>query len=101
MNEWERNRRMAEFYRKHYPPGTRLMLIHMEDPYAPVESGTRGTVNFIDDQSQIFMNWDNGRSLALVPNVDLFRRLTEEEIAEENSSMSESVEVNTFPQIKM
>ena len=27
MNEWERNRRMADRYRAQYPPGTRLMLL--------------------------------------------------------------------------
>lgn len=27
MNEWEKNRRMAESYRQSYPPGTRLELI--------------------------------------------------------------------------
>jgi len=94
MNEWERNRRMAESYRKNYPPGTRIVLIHMEDPYAPVESGTRGTVEFIDDQSQIFMKWDNGRSLAVVPNVDSFRKLTEEELAEETIDMNENINID-------
>lgn len=51
MNEWEKNRRMAEQYRQSYPPGTRVLLLDMDDPYAPVPSGTRGTVAFVDDQS--------------------------------------------------
>lgn len=51
MNEWERNSKMAEEYRKIYPPGTRLLLINMNDPYAPIPSGTRGTVDHIDDQA--------------------------------------------------
>lgn len=44
-----------------YPPGTRLVLEHMDDPYAPVESGTRGSVQTVDDAGQIHMVWDNGR----------------------------------------
>ena len=31
------------------------------------------------------MKWDNGRTLAIVPSEDSFRKLTEEEIAEEQS----------------
>lgn len=83
MNEWERARRQAQRYKELYPPGTRLMLLSMEDPYAPVESGTRGTVKTIDDMGQIHMLWDNGRTLALVPGKDSFRTLTESELAQE------------------
>ncbi len=66
-----------------YPPGTRLILDHMVDPYAPVESGTRGSVQAVDDAGQIHMAWDNGRTLAVIPGVDTFRKLTPQEIAEE------------------
>ena len=76
MNEWEKNRRMAESYRKSYPPGTRLELIGMDDPFAPVPAGTRGTVRCVDDQSQIHVKWDNGSGLALIPDTDRFRRLS-------------------------
>lgn len=44
----------------------------MKDPYAPVPSGTEGTVDYIDDQCQFQMKWDNGRTLALIPGVDRF-----------------------------
>ena len=44
----------------------------MNDPYAPVPPGTEGTVDFIDDACGIHMQWDNGRSLALIPGEDLF-----------------------------
>lgn len=84
MNEWERNERMAKRYRADYPPGTRLLLLHMNDPFAPVPEGTRGTVVHVDDQSQIHMKWDNGRTLAIIPGEDSFRKLTSEELAEES-----------------
>ena len=35
--------------KQNYPPGTRIQLIHMEDNWA-VPSGTRGTVECVDDQ---------------------------------------------------
>lgn len=72
MNEWEKNRRMAESYRQSYPPGTRLELIGMDDPFAPVPAGMRGTVNYVDDQSQIHVKWDNGSGLALIPTWTVF-----------------------------
>ena len=36
--------------KNHYPPGTRIELISMNDPYDPVPSGTRGTVEHVDDE---------------------------------------------------
>ncbi len=91
MNEYERLRRLAERHRENYPPGTRLLLNHMNDPLSPVPDGTRGTVKVIDDMAQIHMAWDNGRTLPLNSDEDSFRKLTPEELAEEqNMSMDES-----------
>lgn len=70
--------------RLEYPPGTRLLLNDMKDPYAPVPAGTRGTVRVVDDMGTIHMQWDNGRSLGLIPGEDSFRKLTEMELAEES-----------------
>lgn len=83
MNEYTRLESQAEKHREQYPPGTRLCLIRMNDPYAPVPSGTRGTVEYVDDMDNIHMRWDNNRSLAIVPDEDSFRKLTDEELAEE------------------
>ena len=89
LNEYKRQRRIAESTKKLYPSGTRIELISMKDPYAPVPSGTRGTVNFVDSMGTIFPEWDNGRSLGVVPGEDSFRKLTQEEIEAENQSESE------------
>lgn len=61
----------------------------MSDSYAPVPSGTRGTVKFVDSMGTIFPEWDNSRSLGVVPSEDSFRKLTQEEIETENQSESE------------
>ena len=52
-------------------PGTRVRCLRMDDP-RPVPSGTTGTVRMVDGAGQIHVSWDNGRSLALVPEVDEF-----------------------------
>jgi hypothetical protein len=35
--------------REQYPPGTRVELIRMDDPYAALKPGDQGTVSFVDD----------------------------------------------------
>lgn len=103
MNEWERNRQMAERYRQMYPPGTRMVLLDTSETLHPVPIGMRGTVTFIDDQSQLHMKWDNGRTLAVIPGEDSFRKLTEEELAEEeqNKIMGDMAEDDTGPAMGM
>ena len=86
MNQFEAERRFAQRIKSNYPVGTRLELISMNDPYSPVEPGTRGTVAYVDDIGSIGMKWDNGRSLSLIPGEDSFRKLTQEEIDEETES---------------
>lgn len=83
MNEYERLHRLSVRIKEQYPPGTRILLHQMDDPYQPVESGTKGTVVCVDDQAQIHMKWDNGRTLALNVEHDSFRKLTQKEIVEE------------------
>ena len=72
MEETMMDRKMVNFIKEQYPPGTRIRLNSMDDPYAPVLPGTEGEVDFIDDAGQLHMKWDNGRSLALIPGEDSF-----------------------------
>lgn len=63
---------LVRFFRETFPPGTRIRLTQMDDPYNPVEPGSLGTVDFIDDQCTLHMLWDNGCTLGLVPGRDRF-----------------------------
>ena len=87
------SRGQVEFTRSCYPPGTRIVLSSMNDPYAPVESGTRGSVRYVDDAGQVAVAWDNGRSLSLIPGVDSFRKLTQQEIAQELTMSMEEMQL--------
>ena len=64
--------------RQKYPKGTIVQLISMEDAQAP-PPGTLGKVQGIDDAGQILVHWRTGSSLNLLPGVDSFRILWEEE----------------------
>ena len=79
MNNSVLPKAMVDNIKKMYPPGTRIQLIGMDDPYAPVPSGTKGTVTLVDDAGTVHMKWDNGRTLGLIPNVDDFCKLTDSE----------------------
>lgn len=48
-----------------WKPGSRIRLLKMYDPH-PVEPGTTGTIQYVDDQGTIHVNWDNGRTLGVV-----------------------------------
>lgn len=72
-----------------YPQGTRIRLLSMDDPYAPILPGTEGSVNFVDDAGQIHMKWDDGRGLALIPGEDNFSVLSRPEQSEQSESESE------------
>lgn len=61
----------VERIKKKYPVGTRIRLNHMTDNYG-VEDETLGSVAYVDDEGQIHMNWDNGRTLALIESEDSF-----------------------------
>ena len=70
MNKNDIQRARVENIKRTYPPGTRIELISMSDPYAPVPSGTKGTVSFVDDMGTIHPKWDNGRSLGVIVGED-------------------------------
>lgn len=72
MNRYDRRK----FLNKMYPKGSRIKLIYMEDPYA-LASGSKGTVEMIDDEGLIHMKWDNGSTLALVHGIDRFEKIYE------------------------
>lgn len=62
-------------YQKEELIGKRVKLIFMEDPY-PIESGQEGVIVRVDDMGGLHVKWDDGRSLAILPDVDRYEILS-------------------------
>lgn len=60
--------------REEYPPGTRVELIEMCDPYRNMPAGLKGTVDYIDDAGGIHISWENGSSLAALYGIDRIKK---------------------------
>ena len=68
----------VERLRKEYPPGVRVELVHMDDPYnTKLFPGSRGTVKCVDDMGTIHVRWDCGSSLGVVYGEDSCKVVTE------------------------
>lgn len=66
----------VERLRKEYPTGTRVELVHMDDPYnTKLFPGERGTVKCVDDMGTIHIKWDCGSSLGVVYGEDACRKI--------------------------
>ncbi|MCW6681305.1 DUF4314 domain-containing protein [Aerococcaceae bacterium NML160702] len=59
-----------------YPPGSRVVLVHMDDEQAP-PVGTIGTVIGVDDIGSLLVRWDNGSRLNVLYGVDRVKKLEE------------------------
>jgi hypothetical protein len=53
--------------------GKRIELISTNDPYTKLSVGEFGTIRFVDDYGTIFVDWDNGSKLGMIPGVDKYR----------------------------
>ena len=95
------NKDKIEYYKQRYPSGTQIELISMDDPYRYMPAGLKGIVTSVDDACQIHCAWENGSSLALVPGVDSFRIVTEQEQAAEPDYEPENDEENILKKLRL
>lgn len=69
----------------------------MENDPNPIPSGTKGTVEFVDDMGTVFCKFDNGRSFGMIPGEDNFHVIQPEENLseeiEETKDLSEEPEM--------
>lgn len=72
-------REIVERIKAEYPEGTRVELLHMDDPYRrEMIAGLKGTVTGVDDTGTIHVHWDNGASLGVVYGEDSCRKIKED-----------------------
>ncbi len=63
-----------EHLRAEYKKGSRVELIHMNDPYnTKLKAGEKGTVVAVDDMGTIHVRWDCGSNLGVVYGDDSCR----------------------------
>lgn len=65
--------------KENYPPETKIKLLKDMDDKQPILAGTIGIVDYIDCEGQLHMKWENGRTLALIPEVDQFEVISKPE----------------------
>ena len=76
------SRKRIESIKQRYPEGTRICIDSMGDDPRPIESGTKGTVDWVDDIGTVHCNFDNGRRLGLIVGEDSFHVIQQEEVQE-------------------
>ena len=60
--------------REEFPPGTKVVLDSMNDPYRDMPAGLTGEVMFIDDAGGAHIAWSNGSTLACLHGIDRFHK---------------------------
>lgn len=70
----------VERIRREYPKGTRVELVHMNDPYnTKLTPGCRGTVISVDSIGTIHVAWDCGSGLGVAYGADSCRKVVEDD----------------------
>jgi hypothetical protein len=68
---------MLKNLKTYYTPGTRIMLIRMDDPYTNLRRGDKGTVMNVDDIGTIRVQWECGSSIGVVFGKDECKKIEE------------------------
>lgn len=55
--------------------GKRIQMIEMNGDPCPIKENAMGTIKYVDDLGLIQVKWDDGRTLAVIPNTDIFKIL--------------------------
>jgi len=90
----------VERLRKEFPVGTRVELVRMDnEPNPDIHPGMRGNVEFVDDAGNIRVRWSYGGEVRVIYGEDECRKLTPEELAEEQK-MTEEQTMKEEPELE-
>ena len=53
--------------------GRKVQLVNCTDEFTALAPGTQGVIDFVDDVGTVFVKWDNGSRLGLIPGIDQWR----------------------------
>jgi hypothetical protein len=53
--------------------GKKIELISCSDPYTKLVPGEKGVVKYVDDLGTLFVDWESGSSLGLIPGLDKWK----------------------------
>ena len=73
--DYECDSTLAEL-KKRFPTGAMLELVKMEDEDSP-PMGTKGSVLHVDALGTVYVLWETGSTLGIVPSVDEIRLVSE------------------------
>ena len=71
---------MLKQLKEYYTPGTKVRLLHMNDPFTTIPTGTIGEVLCIDSLGTLHVIWSNGSTLGVVFNEDSVVKIEENEL---------------------
>lgn len=92
----------AELLKQRYPKGTRICLDSMENDPDPIPSGTKGTVQFVDDAGTLHCKFDNGRTLGVIPGEDRFHKIAQEQTQKnECEEITETEDIEESEEMEM
>ncbi len=95
------DREKVERLKRQYPEGTRICLDCMgPDPHR-IPNGSTGTVDCVDDMGTLFVRFDNGRIMGVVPEADQFHVIEQEENISEDEKEDENMEEDTITTMNM
>ena len=53
--------------------GKRIQLILCTDEFTAITPGTQGIIDYVDATGTVFVKWDNGSRLGLIPGIDKWK----------------------------
>jgi hypothetical protein len=66
--------------KEYFKPGSKVRLVHMNDPYETIPPGTTGKVLCVDSLGTLHVMWSNGSTLGVVFNEDSVVKIEENEL---------------------